>query len=91
MTSDLFTERKFLRNNSHSTQIQVKRTGKTEFYINEKEQRENVQMMSSAELPDLWEVLCLKLEAQYVFRENFERACPSDIGKIQAFFCNRSL
>ena len=61
-----------------------------ELQINEKPEK-NVQIVSSAESPDLWKMTCLKSEAQYVFRDNFERAYPSDIGNIHAFLCNQSL
>ena len=42
-----------------------------------KNQRKNVQIVSSAETPDLWEVLCVKSGTQYVFRDKLERPYPS--------------
>ena len=58
---------------NHNSRINFKTPWKMELHINEKPEK-NVQIVSSAESPDLWKMTCLKSEAQYVFRDNFERA-----------------
>ena len=50
-----------------------------------KNQRKDVQIVSSAESRDLWKMICLKSEAQYVFRDKLERPYPPDFDKIHAF------
>ena len=49
---NFFTEpqyQKIVMNNFHSSQIQFKTTGKIDIHINERKQRENLQIVSSGE------------------------------------------
>ena len=87
---NFFTEpqyQKIVMNKFHISQIQVKTTGKIDIHINEKERRENLQMVSLGKSSHSRKVLCLKSGAQYVLWDTCEQTYPSDNGENHASLC----
>ena len=74
-------------NQFHSSQIQVKTTGKIDIHINEKKRRENVQIFSLGESSYLRKILCLKSGGggQSVFGTKFNEPILQMLVKVTLF------